>query len=144
MVKIAPWIAVGLLGATSLVQAGAIYEWKDAQGIVHMGDLVPRQYAHTAKKLDVKIVNQGFSLPKAPAASSLQTDAVSNGNPAAPQAPPTAASAPPAANATTGSDSCARQKQAYAESVACFTRHRQGRRLVGDYAQCPVLEKPDC
>ena len=145
MVKVCQWIAAACLGAALCAQAGAIYEWKDAQGVVHMGDVVPGQYAHTARKLDVKIVNRGFGLPKAPAASGPQTDAASGGKPAASGSPQTAASAPPSANSTTGgSDSCARQKQAYEESVACFARYRQGRRLVGDYAKCPVVEKPDC
>lgn len=142
MVKVRHWMAAACMGAALCAQAGAIYAWKDAQGVVHMGDVVPRQYAHTAKKLDVKVVNQGFSLPKAPAASSPQTDAASNAKPAAPEAPQTASSAP--ATVATGSDSCARQKQAYEESVACFARYRQGRRLVGDYAKCPVVEKPNC
>lgn len=82
-------IAVGLLCVTAYAHAGDIYQWKDAQGKVHMGDIVPHKYVHQAKKIHVRV----DVAPPAPVDSAVSVPTVQNGQQAAASAP---ASAPPA------------------------------------------------
>ena len=76
-------IATGLLCVTAYAHAGDIYQWKDAQGKVHIGDMVPHQYAKQAKKINAKVNASAGIVPIAPAASAASTATVQNGEPAA-------------------------------------------------------------
>lgn len=62
-------VAAGLLCVTAYAHAGDIYQWKDSQGKVHIGDMVPHQYAKQAKKINAKVNASAGIVPIAPAAS---------------------------------------------------------------------------
>ena len=81
-------MAAGLLCVAAYAHAGDIYQWKDAQGKVHMGDIVPHKYVDQAKKIQVRV----DAAPAAAVDSAVSVPVVQNGQQTAASAPASAPS----------------------------------------------------
>lgn len=114
-----------------------IYSWVDKDGKKHFGEEVPKEYQKQSKTIDVKPVNsmQATEITEAPPQPIKQSRP---------------AYSSPEDNTPQNTNSCEQQKQAYENSVLCYTRCKNngdGTGYVNNVAacgHCQDLKKPDC
>lgn len=116
-----------------------IYSWVDKEGKKHFGEKIPKEYLKQSTIIDVKPVN------------SMQAEKVSDPPPPKTNIPLDSASTPPEENHRSQNlNSCELQKQAYENSVRCFSRCQNGGEGAGyvnnvsGCSHCTDVKKPDC